>query len=515
MICKFQSALLITALSAALIACDDAEQDSMVLDGQNEASMSGVSADAVTAELDPDEVILMDNMAQPETIQDASDADDGSEMGAVVDEFLAGIDLSNRTTIERVVSPGGIEAWLVEESAVPVIAVEIGFAGGARLDPPGKEGLANMLSGLLDEGAGELDSQAFQTRLEDLSIRLRFNVGLDGFYGGVRTRTETRDEAFDLLRLALTQPRFDEEPVERIRAQLLVSLNRDKTQPNAIARRKWFETAFGEHPYARPVKGTPESLTTIADLDLRAYAKSMLGQGNLKIAVVGDIDAKALATLLDKTFGALIEESAPVDIQPVEVLTTGETFVVEREQPQSIVFFGGPGILIDDSDFFPAYVMNYILGGGGFASRLTEEVREKRGLAYGVSTYFNPYEFGGIFVGTVATDNDRIAESLGIIKSEVARLRDEGVTEEELVNAKTYLTGSFPLHFDSNSKIANQLVGYQLIGRGIDYINTRNSKIEAVISEDIARVAKRLLDPDALTVVIVGKPNGVEQTVDN
>ena len=159
--------------------------------------------------------------------------------------------------------------------------------------------------------------------------------------------------------------------------------------------------------------------------------------------------------------------------------------------------------------------MNYILGGGGFASRLTEEVREKRGLAYGVSTYFNPYEFGGIFVGTVATDNDRIAESLGIIKSEVARLRDEGVTEEELVNAKTYLTGSFPLHFDSNSKIANQLVGYQLIGRGIDYINTRNSKIEAVISEDIARVAKRLLDPDALTVVIVGKPNGVEQTVDN
>lgn len=482
---------------------------------QDEAATINAAVD--TAELESDENEAMLRGEDP--LQQAKDplpipvSDDSSPQ--LVDEFLAGIDVDNFIAIEQVISPGGIEAWLVSEAAVPVIAVEIGFSGGARLDPPDKEGLANMLSGLLDEGAGEFDSQAFQMLLEDRSIRLRFSAGLDGFYGSIRTRTETRDEAFDLLRLALTLPRFDEEPVERIRAQLLVSLNRDLTRPRTIIRRKWYETVFGEHPYARPVKGTPESLNAITDLDLRAYAKSMLGQDNLKIAVVGDINAETLAPLLDQTFGGLIKSSAPIDIRPAEIIATGETIVIEREQPQTIAFFGAPGILINDPDFFPAFVMNYILGGGGFASRLTEEVREKRGLAYSVSTFFNPYEFGGIFVGTVATGNNQIKKSLEIIKSEIAQMRDEGVSEKELLNAKTYLTGSFPLRFDSNSNIANQLVGYQLTGRGINYVNTRNSKIEAVTREDIARVAKRLLNPNVLTVVLVGKPRGIDVSAQN
>jgi len=414
------------------------------------------------------------------------------------------------TDIKRVISPGGIEAWLVEEHSIPLIAVEIGFKGGARLDPDGKEGLAYMLSGLLDEGAGDLDSQTFQTRLEDLAIRLRFDAGRDGFYGSLRTLTDNRDEAFRLLKMALTEPRFDEEPVERIRSQILVKLNRDAGSPQQIARKRWNEEIFGDHPYGRQSQGTPDSVSSITADDLRAYVGAGIARENLKVAVVGDIDSETLARLLDETFGDLPAEPAPAEFSQVEISADPKLLVVEREQPQSIVLLGGPGLMLDDPDFFPAYVLNYVVGGGGFASRLMEEVREKRGLAYGVSTGLATLDYAGYFIGSVATENARVSESIDIIKSEFEKVRSEGITEEELRNAKTYLTGSFPLRFDSNSKIANQLVGYQLVGREIDYINTRNGKIEAVTLEDVKRAAQRFMDPDELTIVVVGQPEGLE-----
>jgi zinc protease len=192
-----------------------------------------------------------------------------------------------------------------------------------------------------------------------------------------------------------------------------------------------------------------------------------------------------------------------------EVSAKGQLSIIERDQPQSMAVFGGPGIMMDDPEFFPAFVMNYILGGGSFASRLMEEVREKRGLAYGVSTSIVSLDYAGFFYGSVATENQRIAESLGIIKSELSRMADDGVSAEELTNAKTYLTGSFPLRFDSNSSIANQLVGYQLVGRPIDYINTRNAMVEAVTLDQVNKAAKRLLDPETLTIVVIGKPVGL------
>ncbi len=428
-----------------------------------------------------------------------------------VKTFARALKSDHQTRIQRVISPGGVEAWLVEEHSVPLIALELGFKGGARRDPAGREGLAYMLSGLLDEGAGDLDSQAFQTRLEDLSIRLRFNASLDGFYGSLRTLSRNRDQAFDLLRLALTVPRFDDEPVARIRSQIQVLLKRDATQPRTIARNAWFRTVLGDHPYAHPVHGTAESIAAVTVEDLRRFMREALARDVLKISVVGDITADELAPLLDQTFGALPERAAPEHVPPVRVPEKGRLVVIEREQPQSVAIFGGPGLVISDPDFIPAYVMNYILGGGGFASRLMEEVREKRGLAYGVSTFLSAFEYGGVMLGTVATENSRIKDSLDIIKAEIRRMAEEGVTEQELQNAKTYLTGSFALRFDSNSSIANQLVGYQLTGRGIDYIDRRNALIEAVNRDDIARVARRLLSPEALTVVVVGEPVGLEE----
>ncbi len=414
--------------------------------------------------------------------------------------------------VTRVVSPGGIESWLVEEHANPIISVRIAFRGGTAFDPDGKEGLANMVSGLLDEGAGDLDSQAFQGRLEDLSIRLRFDAGLDTFRANLKTLSENSDAAFEMLRLALTAPRFDPEPVERVRRQLQVRLARNAEDPDHIARRRWFDTAFPGHPYGRPVEGTPESVAAITADELRAYVAAQIARDRMVIGVVGDITRERLAALLDETLGGLPAAGADLEVAKATPAAPGRLTVVTRDIPQSIVVLGHAGLARKHPDFYAAYVMNRILGGGGFASRLTEEVREKRGLAYSVYTYLSPLDHAAPYMGGVATANGRVAESLDIIRAELARMRDRGVSAEELADAKTYLTGSFPLRLDSNDKIARLLVGIQLDDLGIDYIERRNGYIEAVTLDDVNRVAASLLRPDELQVVVVGNPEGLEPT---
>lgn len=412
--------------------------------------------------------------------------------------------------IQRIVSPGGIEAWLVENHTLPIIAVNAGFHGGSRLDPDGKAGLANLVSGLLDEGAGDLDSQAFQRRLDELSIKLGFDAGRDSFYGTLRTLTENCDEAFRLLSLALAAPRFDPQPIQRVRAQVLAILAEQQEDPHQIASKAWYAAAFPNHPYGKPVEGTAESVKAIGRDDLVHYAHDYLTRNRLRIVVVGDIDGKTLGPLLDRTFGPLAESGPEPDLAPPPADRPSGLTVLHRDNPQTVILFGEKGLLRKDPDFIPAYVMNYILGGGGFASRLMEQVREKRGLAYNVQTDLVPLDLAGLIAGGVATENSRAADSLALVRAEFKRLREEGVTEKELEDAKTYLTGAYPLRFDSNGKIASELMGIQLQELGIDYVNKRNAMIEAVTLDDIRRVANRLLHPDALLVVAVGEPKGLQ-----
>lgn len=414
--------------------------------------------------------------------------------------------------VQRVVSPGGVEAWLVEDHTNPIISLELAFRGGGALDAAGKEGTAYLLSGLLDEGAGEFDSQAFQARLQNLSIRLSFDAGLDSFEGSLRTLTENRDTAFDLLRLALTEPRFDAEPVERIRGQILAQLKRESEDPNAIAGRTMRRLFFADHPYGRPVHGSPESLAAVTADDLRAFVADRFARDNLVIGVVGDITSEQLSGLLDSTFGGLPAEAAPIDLPEVAADGSGGVVVIDKNVPQSVVSLGQPGMKRDDPDFYTAFVVNYVLGGGGFSSRLYDEVREKRGLAYSVYSYLSPLDRSALVIAGVATANARVAESLAIIREEWARMAAEGPTAEELADAKTFLTGSYPLRQSSSGRIAGMLVGIQLDELGIDYINKRNSLIEAVTLEDARRVAAELYRPEALTVVVVGRPEGIEPT---
>jgi zinc protease len=415
--------------------------------------------------------------------------------------------------VQEVTSPGGIKAWLVEDRSMPLIAVGVGFHGGSTLDPAGKEGLAMFVSGLLDEGAGDLDSRAFQQRLNDLAIDFKFDARIEDFTGSLRTLTEHRDEAFDLLRLALTAPRFDAEPVERIRGQLQAILADESSDPGSIADRVWWRTAFAAHPYGRQTSGTAAGLAAITAEDLRGFVATRFARDNLIVGVVGDIGAAELRPLLDRTFGALPAKGTPAAVAESAPAAPGAVIVVDRALPQSVVLFGANGIKRHDPDFYAAFVMNHILGGGGFASRLMQEVREKRGLAYSIGTSLVTLDHAGVVQGTVGTKNASVAETVALVKQEWRRMRDEGPTEKELADAKLYLTGSYALRFGSTSAIAAGLVGVQLEGFPADYFTRRNDYIDAVTLADAKRVARALLDPDSLTFVIVGEPDGVTATM--
>jgi zinc protease len=415
------------------------------------------------------------------------------------------------TTIERVVSPGGIEAWLVHEPAVPMIAIDFAFVGGAAQDAPGKGGTASLVASLLDEGAGDLDAKTFHARLERKAIELGFQAERDTLRGTLRTLTENKDEAFEYLRLAVTQPRFDQSDVEVIRAQILSMLRRATTSPTDIANLRWWQVAFADHPYGRPVNGTLESVPTVTIADLKDYTHRVLGRGNLKVAVVGDIDAKTVKVMLDRVFGGLPAQPELKPVPNVSPQGLGRRIVVKVDVPQAVLAFGGPGIARKDPDFMAAYIVNHILGGGAFSSRLYQEVREKRGLAYSVYDSLVWLNHSALFLGGTATRADRAGETLDVIDKEIHRLADEGPTADELAKAKAYLKGSFVLNLDTSSKIAALLVQLQLDGLGIDYFTRRPEMINGVTLEDARRVAKRMLDTGML-VTVAGRPEGIAST---
>lgn len=414
--------------------------------------------------------------------------------------------------IQEVTSPGGIKAWLVESHANPLIAVAIGFRGGSATDPVDRQGLAELMSGLMDEGAGDIPSAAFQQQLADHGIRFGFEPSADHYTGALQFLTEDRDLAFDLLHLALTRLRFDPEPIARMKAQFESAIRQNESDPNAIAGRTLDRLLFGDHPYGRPALGSVASMEAITVADLQGFVKRSFARDRLHIAVVGDITAAELQPLLDRTFGDLPATGGPIEVPEAKVDSAGGTVVIEKDLPQSIVLFAQDGIKREDPDFFAAYVANFALGGGGFSSRLMDEVREKRGLAYGISSDLSTYDHAGLISGGVQTVNAKVGEVVGILKAEWARMQNDGPTAAELDTAKTYLLGYYPRNFTTTSAAARTLLGIQLADLGIDYVTRREHEIAAVTQADVQRVARRLFDPAKLVVVVVGKPVGIAAT---
>lgn len=409
-------------------------------------------------------------------------------------------------TVEEIVSPKGIKAWLVQEHSVPLIALKFALAGGASQDPMGKEGLATMVADLLTEGAGDLSEEAFKAQVSALGMRLSLSAGRDAIYGGLDTLSKRFAPSAELLRLALAAPRFEEDAIERVRSQRLTDLAIAANEPNRVAVERWYQDAFPGNAYGRPADGTPASVARIVRDDLTSQHAKLFARDVLKVVIVGDIDKAAAAAALDSIFGDLVER-AKIELLPkVEPRGAAAPAVVDRDLPSATAAFGLASMASDHADFPALEVLNHIIGSGDFDATLTEEIRVKRGLAYSVQTALVHDSITSLMLGAFTTKNDTMASALGVLKEVLAKTARDGPNPGQFENAKRYLTGSFLLDFDTNAKVAGSLLSIWVDGEGPDYLQRRNQKINAVTLADVKRVARDVLKADALSVTIVGKP---------
>lgn len=426
--------------------------------------------------------------------------------------LIAALPLRAEVPIQQVTSPGGLTAWLVEEHSIPFTALRLRFAGGAALDLPGKRGATYLMTGLLEEGSGQgdaaLDSRGFALALEGLSADFGYRPYADSISVSARFLTENRDQAVALLRQSLVEPTFPEDAVERVKGQVQSIILNSLKDPKDIASDGFSRLAYGDHPYGSAIEGTQESAAALTRDDVREAWRNALVKDRVSIAAVGDITPEELGRLLDDLLGGLPEGGAALPAHVDPALTGGVT-ILPFDTPQAQVIWGQKGLGMEDPDFFAAYILNTILGGSGFESRLMQEVRVKRGLTYGAYSWLADRDFADVWMGGMASDNRKVAEAIEVVRQQWADVARNGVTEEELDRAKKYLTGSYPLRFDGNDTIAGILVGMQHSGMPIDYPASRNDRINAVTLEEVNRVARERLTPDALRFVVVGEPEGL------
>jgi len=415
------------------------------------------------------------------------------------------------TDIQEITTKGGIKVWLVEEHSIPFIALEVSFKGGASLDAPEKAGATYLMAGLLEEGSGDLDATAFSMSTEELAASFGYNAGRDSVSISAQVLTENRTQALALLKQALMDPSFNPVAFERVKKQVLSIIHSNETDPRDIAGRTIRGLGYPNHPYSQPLEGTIDTVQALTVDDIKAAHKGALAKDRMYVSVVGDITAAELGPLLDDLLGGLPATGPKLPVK-TEFAAKGGITVVDFDTPQSAAVWAHTGIDLKDPEFFAAYLLNHILGGSGFTARLSHEVREKRGLTYGVYSYLASYDYANVVGGSVASSNDRIKTAIEVIQDEWRKMADKGVTKEELVAAKKYLTGAYPLRFDGNGRIANLLVGMQMQGLPIDYPKTRNDRLNEVTIEEVNAVAKWLLKPDALRFVVVGKPEGLIST---
>ena len=409
--------------------------------------------------------------------------------------------------IQEVTSPGGITAWLVEEPSITFVAMDIRFKGGSSLDPEGKRGATYMMMGLLEDGAGDRDARAFTEATEAVAANFGFDTFRDSVQIEAQFLTENREESLALLRDAIKFPRFDQDAIDRVQTQIASIIEGNETDPNDIAGTTLAALSYPGHPYATAQEGTVESVNALTRADLIAAHQAVFARDRVYIGVTGDISAAELGPLLDTLLGDLPATGAPMPVEAELALEGGQT-IVDYRSPQSVVLFGHAGVDRDDPDFFPAFVANHILGGGGFESRLMVNVRERRGLTYGISSFLASRDYGNQWLGQFSTSNENVGPAIDLIQSIWDDMAENGVTPEELDAAQTYLTGAYPLRFDGNGRIAGILAGMQAQGLGVDYIETRNDQVNAVTLEDIQRVAAEHLVVEDMHFVIVGQPQG-------
>ncbi|WP_051908687.1 M16 family metallopeptidase [Candidatus Odyssella acanthamoebae] len=407
----------------------------------------------------------------------------------------------------------GLTGWHVETHDIPVLTISICFRNaGDKNDPEGLAGLTEFMCGMLDEGAGSYNSGNFKALLLEKNIRLSISQNSDSVFITLRSTKDNIKDLFDILTMILIAPRFDADAMARVREQILTGLNQSLHSEGQVVSDTFNQQAFKSHPYGRSTNLEIEGVKKIKKEDIQKHLKERLARDQIKITSAGDISINDLKKHLDTALKDLPANAVPNTIKDIQPIYTGDITVVHMDIPQSVILFYQPGIKRQDKDFYAAYVLNKILGDGGFKSRLWDEVRENRGLAYGIDSDLRWVQHTDYTVGSTATANANAGQVVEIIREQWHKVKEKGVSQKEMDFVIERLTGAFPLGFSSTPQIVGLLNNYQQDDLGADFINKRNEMIRSVTLEDINRLAKNLIQPDKLSFIIVGKPEGLPQS---
>lgn len=412
-------------------------------------------------------------------------------------------------TIQQFTTPGGVSVWLVEEPSIPILSLRMAWQAGETNDPAGLEGLTDAMVYHMNEGAGEYDAQAYFKRMEELNMSFSCGASDESTYCNASMLTDNATDSFEMIALALAEPRFDDGPFERFKREQEVSLNTRETNPQYLASRARIQALYPDHAYAREMSA--ESLAAITQDDMRAQKDLLMVRDGMLVTAVGAISPAELAPLIDAAAAGLPQSSETAETADVVLAAPAAAPVtVELPQPQSLVTFAAPAMKREDPDFYTAVVLNYTFGGGGFESRLMKDLRVEKGLTYGVYTQVSSEDKLQLWAGGGQTKNESAGEFIAAVRANMESMVADGMTEQELADAQAYLTGSYPLGFDSNAKIAARMMGVRLDGLPVDFFDKRNAMVEAVTLEDVNRVAAEYLDPDNFTFIVVGQPEGLD-----
>ncbi len=403
---------------------------------------------------------------------------------------------------------GGSRVLFVRADALPMVDVQVVFDAGSARDGTAY-GLAQLTGALLGEGAGELDADAIAAAFEGLGARFSHTAARDMATVSLRSLTDPAllEPALDLFARVLAEPSFPAASLERVRGQMQVALQAEQQSPGDLAGKAFYRALYDDHPYGNPPNGTPESLAALTRDDVTAFFAEHYVARNALVAIVGDLDRAAAEALAERVTAGLAEGKRAKALPKVPKLLVPIHVHVDHPSAQTHVLLGQPGMRRGDPDYFALYLGNHALGGSGLVSRLNEEVREKRGLAYSVYSYFVPMRQAGPFQMALQTRNDQAAEALALLRENLERYVAEGPTAEEFAFSRRNVSGGFPLRIDSNGKLIGYLAMIGFYGLPLDYLERFIERVEAVDRGQVADALARRLDPARLVTVTVGPRN--------
>ena len=393
--------------------------------------------------------------------------------------------------------------YFIEIHDLPIVDINVDFRAGSVKDTKQKSGLASLTNHMMVLGSGGVNEEDLTNQFIDLGAQLNSSFDQDKSGFSVRTLTEKRSEAIDLLTLVLHKPNFDKDILEREKKRYIASISQSETMPGSIASKAFNKALYGEHPYGLSSSGEVETIQKISKKDLHNFYKNNYFSNELSIVIVGDISRKEAEDLGNKISSGFTQSKIALPI-PLVKEVQGQEIKISHPAKQAHLYYGAPVIKRGDPDFLALYLGNYILGGGGFVSRLTQVIREDRGLAYSVYSYFMPYIEKGPFQIGVQTKKNQVGQAKKLIEETVAEFIENGPKPQELKRAKDFMIGGFPLKLDSNKSILEYVSMMAFYKYPLDYLDTFTDKIDKITSEEIKSAFQRRVDMSKFSTVIVG-----------